>query len=217
MRPRLIRFVGLLLFVILCGFTLTRIPPQIQSDLYHHTQVVLDEQPVQLDSMRVTGRDLYIYGRAPSLEIADSAVNAVGQIKGTRHIHPYWNIVPPVTAKERFENLLNRHVIEFEAGQFDLLPEHMTAIDSIAFFMFREVGTKLVIGGHTDNSGETSSNQQLSLKRAEIVYSAILRKGISRHRLLIMAFSDTQPLTDNMTPQSRQKNRRISFSVIEES
>ncbi len=69
------------------------------------------------------------------------------------------------------------------------------------------------IAGYTDNQGDPRRNQQLSQQRAESVRTWLVRKGIDPSRLTAVGYGMRNPIATNLTPEGREKNRRIEFRV----
>jgi OOP family OmpA-OmpF porin len=72
-------------------------------------------------------------------------------------------------------------------------------------------GSRIVITGHTDASGDESWNQHLSLARAQAVADFIVRGGIEPDRLIVAGSGSSEPVADNSTARGRSRNRRIEF------
>jgi len=73
----------------------------------------------------------------------------------------------------------------------------------------------LSIEGHTDNipieTARYPSNWELSTARAAIVARHLVRQGIPAARIRAVGYADTRPLADNLTPEGRSRNRRVSL------
>ena len=74
---------------------------------------------------------------------------------------------------------------------------------------------KIEIQGHTDNTGNSSSNKILSEKRAKTVVSYLIDNGIQKNRLTFSGLGDSKPISDNSTEGGRKKNRRVEYVVVE--
>jgi outer membrane protein OmpA-like peptidoglycan-associated protein len=72
------------------------------------------------------------------------------------------------------------------------------------------------VQGHTDNRGGKKYNQKLSQKRSAAVVKWLVKKGnVDASRLTSHGYGMDEPLTDNDTPEGRQKNRRVQFKIVE--
>lgn len=104
--------------------------------------------------------------------------------------------------------------IFFDVDKYDLKDKSVTELQKILRFLKENPSVKVEIGGHTDNSGSTSYNVQLSEKRAQSVNNYLIERGIAPERLRTKGYGSDQPIADNMTEEGRQKNRRIEFKII---
>jgi outer membrane protein OmpA-like peptidoglycan-associated protein len=73
---------------------------------------------------------------------------------------------------------------------------------------------QLNIEGHTDNIGSDKFNLRLSQKRAEVVKSRLIKKGITAERLHTEGKGMHEPLNQNLTDEERAKNRRVEITVF---
>jgi len=127
---------------------------------------------------------------------------------------PENNGCPPikeeVQAKLRkvFENL------EFETGKAIIRPSSYASLDELALELLKEPEYGLLIEGHTDNVGSRSSNMTLSKNRANAVKAYLMKKGVPERRIRTAWYGPDRPVADNSTPEGRQKNRRVEFTII---
>jgi OOP family OmpA-OmpF porin len=69
----------------------------------------------------------------------------------------------------------------------------------------------VAIIGHTDNSGNRTSNIALSQARADAVKGYLVGKGISPQQMTATGVGPDQPIASNDTSDGRARNRRIEF------
>jgi OOP family OmpA-OmpF porin len=101
--------------------------------------------------------------------------------------------------------------INFETGKSTIKPESQKIIDQIVELLKSNPALKIVIEGHTDNVGNSQSNQTLSENRAKAVMDAVISKGIGKTRLLSKGWGQTKPIEDNTTEEGKAKNRRVEI------
>lgn len=104
--------------------------------------------------------------------------------------------------------------IFFETGKFELKEESKAELNKLAAFLKSNPKIKIEISGHTDNVGKIEANQLLSENRAKSVYAYLLLQNIPAPRLSYKGYGDTQPITENDTPEGRAQNRRTEFKVV---
>ncbi len=103
----------------------------------------------------------------------------------------------------------------FDVDKYELKPKSITELDKVVRFMNDNPALRVEISGHTDNTGEATYNQGLSLKRVQSVAAYLQSKGIPPARLTQIGYGASRPLAPNDTDENRQKNRRIEFKVVE--
>ncbi len=104
--------------------------------------------------------------------------------------------------------------IRFDVGKASLKPESMGIINEIYDLMNENPDLKFSVEGHTDNTGDESSNLTLSAARAESVMNKLIDMGIQNTRLTSKGFGESKPLSDNGSPEERANNRRVEFVKI---
>ncbi|QWP75295.1 OmpA family protein [Lysobacter sp. K5869] len=75
-------------------------------------------------------------------------------------------------------------------------------------------GTRIEVGGHTDNTGDAAANLRLSVARADAVKARLLELGVPEARLVAKGYGQDKPIADNATESGRAQNRRMEFSVL---
>ena len=101
--------------------------------------------------------------------------------------------------------------ITFETGKADLKEESIIELQRIATLMAQYSDLELVVEGHTDNTGSASTNNEISMKRAENVVAALVELGVEKSRLTPVGKGSSEPIGSNNTAEGRSKNRRVEF------
>ncbi len=101
--------------------------------------------------------------------------------------------------------------ITFDVGKSTIKPESMGEINRIVQLMNENPTLKFSVEGHTDNSGNATSNQKLSEERAKAIVDKLVEMGISADRLSSVGKGQNSPIADNSTDEGRAKNRRVEF------
>jgi len=73
--------------------------------------------------------------------------------------------------------------------------------------------TYLLIEGHTDDTGKDDYNMKLSKRRATTVSNFLEDKGISKERITLKWYGETQPKFPNDSDANRKLNRRVEVGV----
>ena len=101
--------------------------------------------------------------------------------------------------------------INFDTDKSTLLPDGQKAVDEIYTLLTDNAGLNLSIEGHTDNSGTTARNKQLSTERANTIMKSLTTKGISASRLTAVGYGSDKPLVENDSEANKAKNRRVEL------
>ncbi|WP_449185203.1 OmpA family protein [Trinickia sp. YCB016] len=120
-----------------------------------------------------------------------------------------------VSASEQglLDQTLANRTIEFETGSATLAPEGRAILNQMATVLSKMPGKSVEIIGHTDNSGNRSSNIALSQARADAVKGYLVTQGIAPQSMATMGVGPDQPIASNDTADGRARNRRIEFRV----
>jgi len=102
--------------------------------------------------------------------------------------------------------------IKFKTGTAELLPESDAALLIIKKYLDDKTYISLLrVEAHTDNTGDATTNQLLSQKRAAAVCQKLIALGVDCMRLLPVGFGSTKPVADNSTAEGKVQNSRVSF------
>lgn len=75
----------------------------------------------------------------------------------------------------------------------------------------------LIVEGHTDNIGDDSYNQKLSLSRAETVKTILVETlGLDPEQIRAIGFGKERPIALNETEEGRQSNRRVELKIFKD-
>ena len=104
--------------------------------------------------------------------------------------------------------------IYFATGSYVLLKKSWPSLDEVVNILKNDADLKLIIEGHTDNTGTTQKNQVLSENRAKAVMQYLIAAGITPERLNAIGYGQQQSVADNTTGAGRAKNRRVELKVF---
>ncbi len=101
--------------------------------------------------------------------------------------------------------------INFDTDKAILKPDGQKVVDEIYNLLSTNSSLKLSIEGHTDNTGNSQHNKQLSGERANTVMYILASKGIDIKRLKAAGFGAEKPLVPNDSETNKAKNRRVEL------
>ena len=99
----------------------------------------------------------------------------------------------------------------FDSGEIRLRERAEADIGRLASGFYRGGRTRLVVMGHSDASGPTNFNFELSHRRAAMVAKTLARFGVWPDRIMVAGRGETRPIADNDTEAGRALNRRIEI------
>lgn len=72
----------------------------------------------------------------------------------------------------------------------------------------------ILLEGHTDNVGDWQKNVKLSEDRVLAVKKFLNSLGVDVHRIQTKAWGPANPISSNLTEETRQWNRRVEFTIL---
>lgn len=119
---------------------------------------------------------------------------------------------PDTRNKLMTEGKFSTSGIYFNTASAQIKPESHGIIKEIADVLQDNTNIKIEIIGHTDNTGDLSTNQKLSEERALSVKNYLIQTfGISADRMTTSGKGASQPLASNNTAEGKSQNRRVEF------
>ena len=122
-------------------------------------------------------------------------------------------VVVAKAVEPKYTNLSLSSGATFKLGSSVLSKEGKATILELMSKFEGEDVKSVVISGHTDSTGDSSFNQQLSEKRAEAVKAALVDNGANPAKITIKGYGESNPVADNSTREGRAKNRRVEIQV----
>ena len=111
------------------------------------------------------------------------------------------------------EPVILKHVY-FETGQGQLKEQSNSELDELTEYLKEHSEIRVKVAGHTDNTGGSKLNQQLSENRAKSVYDYLAAKGIESGRLSYEGFGASKHIVSNISEEGRKQNRRVEVVVM---
>ncbi len=134
----------------------------------------------------------------------DSLVKA-----GYKEIHKDLYLVPiEIGQVVRLNNVF------FDFDKWDIRPESHLELNRVVKLLVENPAIEIEMSAHTDSYGTDEYNFKLSDNRARSVMEYILSKGIAPHRIRSQGYGETKPVAPNDTPENRQLNRRVEFTIL---
>jgi outer membrane protein OmpA-like peptidoglycan-associated protein len=105
--------------------------------------------------------------------------------------------------------------LNFVSGSTQLTPESNKTVSDLAQVLQAYPTSQVLLTGHTDSTGNSQSNQALSLDRANAVKAMLVSDGVGANRISTQGSGQEQPGASNDTEQGRAQNRRTELTVTQ--
>lgn len=104
--------------------------------------------------------------------------------------------------------------VHFETGAAELQfkPGEQDIVDEICEVMAEDASLRIMITGHTDNTGDAEQNLRVwGKKRAEALKAYMVSKGVAADQIKCESKGDLEPAASNDTREGRALNRRANI------
>jgi OOP family OmpA-OmpF porin len=120
-----------------------------------------------------------------------------------------------LAAAEKYTSVFEPIDLYFQLGETSYIKTDETVkfFAEAAKYLAAHKDKKLLITGHTDNSGDDAVNLRLSRERANQVRARLRRSGIDQGQISVDAKGESAPKVSNETREGRKANRRVSVVV----
>jgi outer membrane protein OmpA-like peptidoglycan-associated protein len=114
--------------------------------------------------------------------------------------------------------ILLKNPILFDTGKDTIRSESFSLLDKVAALLADHPEMKRIrVEGHTDDVGNAPYNKDLSARRAASVVRYLVGNGVAQSRLVPSGYGFEQPIASNATALGRAKNRRVVFTILDDS
>src|ERR1044072_3453014 len=115
-----------------------------------------------------------------------------------------------------YETVLSDDKVKFGFDKSNLSDTAKAALDEFAApIVSNNENVYVEVQGHTDSVGSDTYNEELGLERAEAVRRYLnMQHKIPLHRINVISYGESAPVTDNKSRESRAQNRRVVLVVL---
>lgn len=99
---------------------------------------------------------------------------------------------------------------QFDKGSSDLTSKAKESFTKIAR-TYSQANKKILIIGHTDDSGSSTLNQKLSEERAKTLGKVFAENGVKQENIYFLGAGEMQPIANNNSTEGASKNRRVEI------
>jgi outer membrane protein OmpA-like peptidoglycan-associated protein len=129
------------------------------------------------------------------------------------------------TLRRQLENLQLRQTesgvvvtlgdVLFQTGETQLREEAMASLVEVVDLLQSEPDKDIRIEGHTDSTGDSETNLEISAKRANAVLDALVSLGVDPARFTTAGMGEDFPIASNETEEGRSQNRRVDVILLD--
>jgi outer membrane protein OmpA-like peptidoglycan-associated protein len=104
--------------------------------------------------------------------------------------------------------------IFFERDRADLAPASLAELAQLLTLLRENPSVRIEVGGHTDNDGTASHNDELSSARAQAVANHLIANGVREDRVEAKGYGATTPIAPNDSEENKRRNRRTEVRIL---
>ena len=105
------------------------------------------------------------------------------------------------------------YLLYFASEKATLLPVSLPTFRAILDDYRKRPAPEIVVIGHTDKSGDSAYNEELSQRRANAVRKLLLTDGASPGDIETASRGDREPLPETVGKKYDQRNRRVEVKI----
>lgn len=104
--------------------------------------------------------------------------------------------------------------LAFASGAEALAPGNVASLDTLAEYLSADPARRVLFVGHTDATGTSAANVEISRSRAQAARSYLLEKGIPASQMEADGAGYLAPLASNLSDDGRRENRRVEVVLL---
>ena len=119
--------------------------------------------------------------------------------------------------EQHLANFENETPLKLEPLYFVINQDEFAFVDMDPFLIAVEYalqGKHVLIEGHTDSSGQSDYNVQLSIKRVERIRQLMIDMGVSDDQISVVGYGEEHSETGDETEKDPQLDRRVDFTAF---
>ena len=112
--------------------------------------------------------------------------------------------------------LLAPAVVFFASNAATTVPHGLAVLDTFgaALALPQYAGCRIIVSGHTDETGNADTNQRLSEQRAaHVTHYLVEHWAVAPHRIVIRAYGASKPRGATKTPSEPAAHRRVEVTI----
>ena len=159
-----------------------------------------------------------IHNSAGSADL-DKGYSAVQVDQSTKAPGPAY-LLTPAQVEQTFGSALSvlpdaekSFLVYFEVGKEDFTPESLAVLNEVLNEIKARASTDVSVVGHADTSGDSATNYQLAVRRANKVSASLVSMGVDPHIVSVASHGDADLLVKTGRGVAESRNRRVEILV----
>ena len=103
----------------------------------------------------------------------------------------------------------------FASGEVELVEGGQSSLEEVVDLLQTEPDKQIRVEGHTDSSGDSETNLELSEQRAQAVRQALINLGVAADRVTALGMGEDFPIASNEDEAGRAQNRRVDVILLD--
>lgn len=117
--------------------------------------------------------------------------------------------------RQRDNVLIRAQGFAFKSGASEIESSNFVMLNKITEAIKRFPGAEVVVSGHTDATGSSELNLELSKARAQVVANFITQvSNIDSSKVSSTGYGKEKPVASNETAEGRAENRRVEILIV---
>lgn len=202
---------------------------ETQIPLVNAVVVLLDEYGVEVATLKSNTDGSYkfpvegfvnytLLSYKSGFERSSASINTRSKTNKTFANDIYLQAEPAEIVETEEKAIIKIDNIQFDYNSAQIKDTSTITLNTVFATLKAHPGIRININAHTDAKGSAPYNKKLSKKRATAALDYLVRKGISKDRLISEGFGEEQLLISCnwCTPEQDALNRRVEFVIIRE-
>jgi len=177
-------------------------------------RLALDEKSRAIEKMNAALKE-----RENALSLREEALRKFNELNAERmDMKNKLDLLTAKFAKVRQDKrglIVSLSDILFDIGKADLALGTKDNIKKLADMLRKFPQKRILVEGHTDNTGNPQFNKHLSEERAYAVMTFLISSGVKPVRISAKGLGMEKPIASNKTPEGRQRNRRVDIIIMD--
>lgn len=127
------------------------------------------------------------------------------------------NIVEPEALEEKLEDGTIVGSIYFDFDKYEIRADMQDTLDQATKTINDNSEMNVLVEGNTDEFGSDEYNFALGNKRALVVKTALITRGIDKDRIQVISLGKSKPICEEKSNECYQKNRRGDIRLTKQS